>query len=69
MSEKKDKIINEVDLLKENQNFLKTVMAGIRIRMQVSLQRNGGHIKKWQLVTYYNRNKTIICLHIIYIYI
>ena len=44
MKELKKKIINEVDLLKENQNILKRVMAGMRRRIQVCLQRNGGHI-------------------------
>ena len=45
MHVRKQRIIDEVDLLKENQNSLKRVMAGMRRRMQVCLQRNGGHIE------------------------
>ena len=40
-----ERIINEVDLPKENQDLLKRVMAGKRRRMQVYLQINGGHIE------------------------
>ena len=42
MYEMKEIIINEVDLLKENKDLLKRVIAG---RMQVCLQRNRGHIE------------------------
>ena len=38
-----NKIINEADLLKENQDLLKGVMAGIRRRLQVSQSS-----KKWR---------------------
>ena len=45
MYKKKEQIINAVDLLKENQDLLKRVIAGMRRRMQVCLQRNWGHIE------------------------
>ena len=44
MLENKKIIINEVDLLKENQDLIKRVMAEMRRRMQVCLQRNWEHI-------------------------
>ena len=46
---RKENIINEVDLLKENQYLLNRVMAGMRRRMEVCLQRNGGHIEKMEI--------------------
>ena len=46
MYEKKESFINEVDLLKENQDLHKRVMAGMRGRMQVCVQRNGRHIEE-----------------------
>ena len=45
MQEKKEIIINEDDLLKESQDLLTIVIAGMLRRMQVRLQRNGGHIE------------------------
>ena len=42
---RKESKINEVDILKENQDFIERVMAGMRRRMQVCLQKNGGHIE------------------------
>ena len=45
MKEENEIIINQVDLQKENQDLLERVMAGMR-RMQVCLQRNGGHIER-----------------------
>ena len=39
---KEKKIIKKVDLLKEIQDLIKIVTAGIRRRKQVSLQRNEG---------------------------
>ena len=51
MLKRKEIIINEVDLLKENKDLLKRVMAWMR----VYLQRNGGHI----------RNKNILRFRII----
>ena len=45
MHVRKERIKNEVDLLKENQDLLKRVMAGMQRKMQVSLQGNGGHIE------------------------
>ena len=38
-------IINNVDLLKENQDLLIRVMAGMRRKMQACLPRNLGHIE------------------------
>ena len=46
MHVRKERIINEIDLLKENQDLPKRVMARMRRRMQVHLQRNGGHIER-----------------------
>ena len=43
MEEKK--YINEGNLRKENRDLLERVMAGIRRRMQVHLQRNEGYIE------------------------
>ena len=43
--ENKELTIYEVNLLKENQDILKRVMAWMRWRMQVCLQRNVGHIE------------------------
>ena len=37
MQVRKERIINEFDVLKENQDLLKRVMAGMRRRMQVPL--------------------------------
>ena len=42
---KRKEIINEVDLLNENQVLLKRVMARMRRRIQVYLQRNRRHIE------------------------
>ena len=42
---KKNKIINEVDLLKEIQDLLKIAIAGMRRRMQLCFQRLGGYIE------------------------
>ena len=44
MRENKYININEVDLLKENQDSLLRVMTGMRKKMQVCLQRNAEHI-------------------------
>ena len=45
MLERKERVIYEVDLLKENHNWIKGVLAGMQRKMQVCLQRNGGHIE------------------------
>ena len=45
MHVRKEIIKNEVDLPKKNRDLLKRVMAGMRRRMRVCLQRNGGNIK------------------------
>ena len=45
MLEKKEIIIYGVDLRKESNDVLKGVMAGMRRRMQVCLQRNAGHVQ------------------------
>ena len=50
---KKNKIINEVDLLKENQDFLKRVMAEMRRKMQT-------YRRKRKLAAYF-RNKNRLC--------
>ena len=64
---KEKKIINEDDLLKENQNLPKRVMAGMRRRMQVCLQRYGEHniIYRRKLnLTAYIINKNRQCFRI-----
>ena len=45
MHVRKEIILNEVDLLKFNQDLLNRVVAKMRRKMQVCLQRNGGHIE------------------------
>ena len=39
------KIIDQDDLLKENQDLIKIVIARMRRRMQVCFERNGGPIE------------------------
>ena len=46
MDEMKERIINNVDLLKENHDLLQRVMTRMRIRKQVYIPRNGGHIDR-----------------------
>ena len=43
MHVRKGRIINDVDLLKENQDLIKRIMAGMRRKIQVCLQRKEGH--------------------------
>ncbi len=41
----KERIVNEVNLLKGNQALVKRVIAGMRRRLQVCVERNGGHVE------------------------
>ena len=57
--------MNEYYLLKEIQDLLKRVMAGMRRSIYAYLQLNGGHIER--NVSYqrtYIRNMNILCFHI-----
>ena len=46
MHVRKERIINEVDLLKENQDLHKRVMTALRMRRRMKVcQRNEGHIE------------------------
>ena len=45
MHERKERIMNEVYLLKEDQDLHKRVMAGMLRKMQVCLRRNGEHFE------------------------
>ena len=46
MHERKERIINEVVLLKENQELLKIVMAGMRRRVHESSKKWGTYPRK-----------------------
>lgn len=41
----RNRIVNEVNLLKENPDLVKRVFAGMRKRLQVCVERNGGHVE------------------------
>ena len=41
----KERLVNEVNLLKEKQDLGKRVIAEIRRRLQVRVERNGGYVE------------------------
>ena len=41
----RERIVNEVNLLKENPNLVKRVFAGMRKRLQLCVDRNGAHVE------------------------
>lgn len=41
----RERIVNEVNLLKENPDLVKRVFAGMRKRLQLCVERNGGHVE------------------------
>ena len=41
----RERIVNEVNLLKENPNLVKRVFAGMRKRLQLRVDRNGAHVE------------------------
>ena len=41
----KERTVNEVNLLKGKQDLVKRVIAGMRRRLQVCVERNGGHVE------------------------
>ena len=41
----KERIVNEVNLLKGKQDLVKRVIAGMRRKLQVCVERNGAHVE------------------------